>query len=451
MRKFLTLMVLLVALTLTSVGVFAQLEDPEPAPDAAFVRIAHLSPGTAAIKAFVDGESRISGLAYGTVTRWLDFAPGTYTFAIGTTSDPAAAQIADIQLELTAGSFTTLAAVGSGDAIQGLTIVEDFERIPSGQARATVINAIEGAGAPVNFAVGGTSVFDFVAFPGTIASADGFASGEIAPGAGITVTGVNNNTVYAEDADRELAAGHNYLIAAAGTADDVRLVVIDTDQAEFNTPNLAEGEARVRLAHLASAVAPVTVFVDGTAVLSGIRFGSVTRFLPIAAGEHEIAVGPNSNIASATIGPVEMTFEDGSFTTLAAIDDGDGGVDSVVIEDFTGGGENVASATIYHGIPGGPSVDVWAGDTKLIEGLAFAGTFALPAGGFNDGLTEVIVPAGEAPIAVTGAFAGSPEGALLDRPTTFEAGHYYLIAIVGTPDAPRLVVIDVDPAVDLED
>jgi hypothetical protein len=451
MRKFLTLMVLLVALTLTSVGVFAQLEDPEPAPDAAFVRIAHLSPGTAAVKAFVDGESRISGLAYGTVTRWLDFAPGTYTFAIGTTSDPAAAQIADIQLELAAGSFTTLAAVGSGDTIQGLTIVEDFERIPSGQARATVINAIEGAGAPVNFAVGGTSVFDFVAFPGSIASADGFTSGNITPGAGITVTGVNNGTVYAEDADRELVAGHNYLIAAAGTADDVRLVVIDSDQAEFSTPNLAEGEARVRVAHLSSATAPVTVFVDGTAVLSGIRFGSVTRFLPVSAGEHEIAVGPNSNIANAVIGPVEMTFEDGSFTTIAAIDDGDGGVTPVVIEDFTGGGENVASATIYHGIPGGPSIDVWAGDTKLIEGLAFAGSFALPAGGFNDGLTEVIVPAGEAPVYVTGAFSGSNEGALLDRPTTFEAGHYYLIAVVGTVDAPRLVVVDVDPAVDLED
>lgn len=450
MRKFLTLMVLLVALTLTSVGVFAQLEDPEPAPDAAFVRIAHLSPGTPAVKAFVDGESRISGLAYGSVTRWLDFAPGTYTFAIGTTSDPAAAQLGDLQLELTAGSFTTLAAVGSGDDIQALTIVENFERISTGQARVTVVNAIEGVGAPVDFAVGGSSVFDFVAFPGTVASADGFASGEVAPGAGITVTGVNNKQVYVENVARELVAGFNYLIAAAGTADDVRLVVIETDQAMYSTPALAEGEARVRVAHLASSAAPVTVFVDGTAVLSGIRFGSVTRFLAVSAGMHEIAVGPNSNIANAIIGPVELTFADGSFTTIAAIDSGDS-VAPVVIEDFTSGGTNVASATVYHGIPGGPSIDVWAGDTKLVEGLAFAGAFALPAGGFNDGLSEVIVPAGKAPVYVTAAFAGSNASALLNRPTTFEAGHYYLIAVVGTPDAPRLVVVDVDPAVDLED
>lgn len=451
MRKFLTLLVVLVALALTSVGVFAQLEDPEPAPDAAFVRIAHLSPGTPAIKAFVNDEARISGLAYGSVTRWLDLEPGTYTFAVGTSADPAAAQIPAFGLVLTPGSFHTIAAVGSGDALQSLVIEEDFTRISSRQARATVVNAIEGAGAPVNFAVGGSSTFDFVAFPGSLASADGFDSGEIAPGTGVTVTGVNNGTVYAEDAERTFEANHNYLIVAAGPADDVKLIIIDTDQAERMTPNMAEGEARVRIAHFAAGGTPVTVFVDGKAVLSGIRYGFVTRYLPIQPGTHEIAVGPNSNIANAIIGPVDLDFDDGSFTTIAAISDGDGGISPVVLEDFIDGGANVASATVYHGIVGGPTIDVWAGDVKLVEGLAHAGTFALPAGGFNDGISEVAVEPGDVTVSITGAFAGSPEGALLDRETTFTAGHYYIIAVVGSPDAPRLVVIDVDPAVDLED
>ena len=392
MRKFLTLLVVLVALALTSVGVFAQLEDPEPAADAAFVRIAHFSSGTAAVKAFVNGEARISGLAYGSVTRWLDLAPGSYEFAIGTTSDPAAAQISGISLDLAPGSFTTLAAVGSGDALQGLTIAQDYTRISTGQARATVINGIEGAGAPVNFSVGGGS-FDFVAFPGSITSADGFASGEIAPGTGISISGVNNGVVYAEDAEREIAAGHNYLVVASGAADDVRLTVVDTDQADYSTANFAEGEARVRIAHFSSATAPVTIFVDGKPALSGLRYGFVTRYLPLQPGTYEIAVGPNSNIANAIIGPVDLTFADGSFTTIAAIGDGDGGVLPVVLNDYVGGGADVASVTIYHGIAGGPTVDVWAGETKLIEGIAFAGTFQLPAGGYNDGITETTVPA----------------------------------------------------------
>ncbi|MBK8138520.1 MAG: DUF4397 domain-containing protein [Chloroflexi bacterium] len=164
----------------------------------------------------------------------------------------------------------------------------------------------------------------------------------------------------------------------------------------------------------------------------------------------EIAVGPNSNIANAIIGPVDLTFADGSFTTIAAIGDGDGGVLPVVLNDYVGGGADVASVTIYHGIAGGLTVDVWAGETKLIEGIAFAGTFQLPAGGYNDGITETTVPAGDVAVAVTAAFAGSTEGALLSRDTTFTAGHYYIIAVVGAPDAPRLVVVDVDPAVDLE-
>ncbi|MBK8138521.1 MAG: hypothetical protein IPK52_22375 [Chloroflexi bacterium] len=142
-------------------------------------------------------------------------------------------------------SFTTLAAVGSGDAPQGLTIAQDYTRISTGQARATVINGIEGAGAPVNFSVGGGG-FDFVAFPGSITSADGFASGETAPGTGISISGVNNGVVYAEDVEREMAAGHNYLVVASGGAGDVRLTVVDTDQADYSTANFAEGARAYR-------------------------------------------------------------------------------------------------------------------------------------------------------------------------------------------------------------
>lgn len=450
MRKLFTILLVLLAAMLTSVSAFAQLEDPKPAADAAFVRFGHLSSGTPAIKGFVDGSARISGLAYGTVTRWLDVAPGSHDFAIGTGSDPAAAQLSGIALDLAPGSFTTILAVGSGDSLQSMVIEENYGRIRGGNARVTAVNALEGTGAPVNFTVGGGSI-SYVAFPGTIASRDGFDTAEVAPGTGVRVTGFNTGTVYAEDANRAITAGHNYLVVVSGSADNARLIVVDTDQAEFSTPDFSEGEARVRIGHLSVATPPVTVFVDGTAVLSGIRYGFVTRYLPITAGTHEIAIGTNSNIAAAIIGPVEVTFEDGSFTTIAAVGDSDGGVTSVILNDFTGASEDAASATVYHGIAGGPSIDVWAGDVKLVEGLAFAGSFLIPAGGFNDGIDEVEVEPGEVTVTVTAGFAGSPANAILSRDVTFTAGHYYLIAVVGTPNSPRLIVTDVDPAVDLED
>ncbi|MBK9125928.1 MAG: DUF4397 domain-containing protein [Chloroflexi bacterium] len=448
MRKFLTLLVVLIAVALTSISAFAQLEPPEPAPDAAFVRIAHLSPDTPAVKAFVNGTAAISGLQFGSVTRWLDLAPGTYEFAVGTGSDPAAAQIPAFSLDLAAGSFTTLAAVGNGDTLTGIAIPEDYTRISTGQARATVVHAIEGAG-PVNFSVGGGS-FEYINFPGAIASADGWDASEIAPGAGVTVTAFGSGATLLENADREIAANHNYLVAAIGSPDSPRLLVIDTDQAEFSTPNFAEGEARVRVAHFSASTPSVRIFVNGTVALSGLNYRFVTRYLPFQPGTYEIAVGPNSNIASAVIGPVDLTFEDGGFYTVAAIDDGDGGVTAVVLNDNTAVDEG-AAVTVYHGIAGGPTVDVWAGDVKLVEGLAHAGSFLLPAGGFNDGISEVSAAAGSVTVAVTGAFAASPEDALLSREVEFAAGSYYLIAVIGTPDAPRLVVQEVDPAVDLED
>lgn len=449
MRKFLTLLVVLIAVALTSISALAQLEPPPPAPDAAFVRIAHFSPDTPAVKAFVNGTAAISGLLFGSVTRWIDLAPGTYEFAVGTGSDPAAAEIPAFSLDLAPGSFTTLAAVGNGDTLTGIVIPEDYTRITTGQARATVVHAIEGAG-PVNFTVGGGS-FEYINFPGAIASADGWDAGEIAPGTGVTVTGFGSGATLLEDADREIAANHNYLVAAIGSPDSPRLLVIDTDQAEFSTPNFAEGEARVRVAHFSASTAPVQIFVNGEVRLSGLRYGSVTRFLPFQPGTYEIAVGPNSNFANVVIGPVDLTFEDGGFYTIAAIDDGNGGVTAVVLDDYLSEDAGAASATIYHGIAGGPTIDVWAGDTKLVEGLAFAGSFLLPAGGFNDGISEVDVAPGAATVAVTAAFADSPEGALLSRDVEFVAGNRYLIAVIGTPDAPRLVVQEVDPAVDLED
>lgn len=447
MRKFLTLMVVLIVVAFTSISTFAQLELPEPAPDAAFVRIAHLSSDTPPMKAFVNGTATISGLQFGSVTRWLDMAPGTYEFALGTKSDPAAAEVPAFSLDLAPGSFTTLAAIGSADALQGVVIPEDFSRISTGQARATVVNAINGA--PVNFSVGGGS-FEYVNFPGAVASADGWAAGEVAPGAGVAVIGFGSGATLVEDADREIAANHNYLVAAIGTSDSPHLVVVDTDQAEFSTPNFAEGEARVRVAHFSAATAPLQIFKDGVVILSGLRYGSVTRFLPFQPGTYEIAVGPNSKIANALVGPVNLTFEDGGFYTLAVIDDGNEGVDWVVLNDNTAVDEG-AAVTVYHGIVGGPTVDVWAGDVKLVEGLAPAGSFQLPAGGFNDGVSEVSAAAGAVTVSVTSAFAASPENALLSHDVEFADGGYYLIAVVGTPDEPRLVVQHVDPAVDLED
>lgn len=452
MQRIITLLAALALLVLGTFGAAAQLEDPVPAEDAAFVRIAHLSPDTPAVKAFVNGEAKISGLLFGSATRWIDLAPGSYEFAVGTTSDPAAAQISGITLDLTAGQFVTLVAVGSAEAgtLKGQAIIEDYSRIATGQARVTAFHALEG-GPLVSVSAAGASVASGLAFTGAFTAPDGstndgLATAEVAPGAGLTVTADNSGAAVYEDAEFEVAANTNYFVAVTGTADAPEVVVVETDQSVLYTRNFATGEARVRVAHLSAETAPVTIFVDGQIVLSGLRFGSASRFLPIQPGVHEIAVSPNSGFGNAVIGPVDLTFEDGVFYTIAAITGADGAVTPVVIQDFTAGEEGSASVTLFHGIAGGPVIDIAAGDVELVSALAHAGTFPLPAGGFNDGITEVSVAAGDSAINV---YPTSSDEALLSEAESFAAGSYYLVAVVNGAEGPRVVIFDTDPAVDL--
>lgn len=454
MQRIITLLAALALLVLGTFGAAAQLEDPVPAEDAAYIRIAHLSPDTPAVKAFVNGEAKISGLLFGSVTRWIDVAPGSYEFAIGTGSDPAAAQISGIALDLAAGEFVTLVVVGSttNGTLKGQAIVEDYSRIGTGNARVTVFHAMED-GALVNVSAAGASVASKLAYTGAFTAPDGstndgLATVEVAAGTGLSVVADNTGAAVFEDAEAEIAAGTNYFVAVTGTTDAPEVVVVESDQSVFYTRNFATGEARVRVAHLSAATAPVTIFVDGQIVLSGLRFGFASRFLPVQAGSHEIAVSPNSGFANAIIGPVDWTFEEGKFYTIAAIAAADGSVTATVIEDFTAGDEGSASVTVFHGIAGGPVIDVAAGDVELVASLAHAGTFQLPAGGFNDGIIEASVAAGDSAINV---YPANSDEALLSEDESFVAGNYYLVAIVNGTAEPRVVIFATDPAVDLSD
>lgn len=452
MHRFSTLLTLVALLALGVFGAAAQFEDPEPAEDAAYVRVAHLSPDTPPVQVFIDGVSSLSGLRYGSVTRWIDLAPGSYEFAVGTTSDISAAQISGIALDLAPGQFVTLAAVGSaeGETLKGIAIEEDYTRISTGQARVTALHALEGAPL-VDVTASGQTFVEFLAFPGTFTAPDGTTNDgvtteDVPAGTGLTVTAVNSGAAVIDDPEFELVANTNYFVAVVGTPDAPDVVVAESDQSVYFTRNFAEGEARVRVAHLSAETAPVTIFVDGQVVLSGLRFNSASRFLPLQPGTYEIAVSPNSNIANAVIGPVELTFEDGVLYTIAAITGADGAATPVVIEDFIGAEAGQASVTLFHAIPGGPVIDVAAGETLLVNGLAFAGTFPLPAGGFNDGITEVGVAAGETTLDILPVGGSDP---ILSATEELVDGNYYLVAvIVGADGNPTVVVFDTDPAVD---
>ncbi len=201
------------------------------------------------------------------------------------------------------------------------------------------------------------------------------------------------------------------------------------------------GSGYFRVAHLTPAVPTIVVFRDGAPVLSGIRFGSFTRWIELSAGTYSFQIGANSNAAAAAYGPVEVTLENGDFVTLAAIgtEDGDQSI-AVIPQDYSPIADRQARVTIFHAIEGVDPVDILADGEVLFDALAYPGSFFTPAGPLNDGVVSIDVPAGGYDLAVVPN--GLTEPVVIDLTgTELEAGVNYFVAAAGTPDAPEAIVV----------
>src|SRR5688572_8973907 len=80
------------------------------------------------------------------------------------------------------------------------------------------------------------------------------------------------------------------------------------------------GTALVRILHASPDAPAVDVYADGTAVLTEVPFGVISDYLEVPAGDHEIAVvATGADLADgAVIGPVSLTFDADTATTVAA-------------------------------------------------------------------------------------------------------------------------------------
>jgi len=448
MRKFFALLIVVFALVLAVMPAAAQ-----DASASAFVRVAHFSPDTPAVFVFA-GEELVTSVRFPNVSRWVELVPGEYTFLISTEAEVTEGAI-EFPATLEAGQFVTVAALGSSErgSLKLQAIAEDYTRITTGSARVTVLHGIEGL-PPVNVTASGDTVIDTLAYPGSIGSNDGVDTIEVPAGTyDLAVLLDGTSTVALSAPATVLDANTNYFVAAVGTPDAPQLQVVATSQADLTVSQIAaEGEARVRIAHLVADGTPVTVFLNGEIRFSGLRFGSLTRFVPVLPGTYEVIVSTNSNPANAIIGPVELTFADGSFTTVAAIGTAaESTIAPLVIPEAYELAEGEAGVTVVHAIEDAPTVDVLVGEenTVLIPGLGYPGTFLKPEGGFNDGYISAALPAGT--YAVKVAPAGTTD-AVLSADLTLVAGKYYIVVAAGSlgGGSARLIAVEVDPAA-LED
>lgn len=141
-------------------------------------------------------------------------------------------------------------------------------------------------------------------------------------------------------------------------------------ETETNMP--PEGDAMLRVAHLAPDAPNVDVAVDGTTVLTDVPFETVSDYLSLTTGEHQITVTPTGG--SEAVFDQTVPLESGP-QTAAAIGEVSGENQaftvSLLTDDDTTPEAGSTRVRAVHTIPDAPAVDVTSGETVIADGIAF--------------------------------------------------------------------------------
>lgn len=229
-----------------------------------------------------------------------------------------------VALSLTVG----LTACGSDDD-------DDVPQPPEGESFIRVVHASPDAPA-VDIIVDGKTALRGVGYLDAsdyLEVAEGEHEISIVPSGGTAA--VLTTTVELGDGDFYTAVAVGY-VAAEGEDFDVLLL---TDDATPDDDSFA-----ARVVHAAPSVPEVDVYVvpggteleDATPVLVGVAFGDVSDYLPVEAGDYDVAV-TLSDETEAAIGPVSISPEAGQALTFIAVEAEGGGApfDVLALEDNT--------------------------------------------------------------------------------------------------------------------
>jgi hypothetical protein len=134
--------------------------------------------------------------------------------------------------------------------------------------------------------------------------------------------------------------------------------------------------AKVRVGHF-SPDAPAVDIYAGDQILGGledVEFGTLSPYLPVPAGTYAISVvvaDQEPTAENTVIGPADLTFEEGTMTTVAAtgfVAD----IAPVVLADPAEPQEGIAQVRVVHFSPDAPAVDIALdGGDVVVPGLEF--------------------------------------------------------------------------------
>ncbi len=202
--------------------------------------------------------------------------------------------------------------------------------------------------------------------------------------------------------------------------------------------------AHIRVAHFSPDAGGVDVYLDGElSDVQALEFSGVTDWIEVPAGTHSVVVSrTGTSIEDSLLGPTDLTFNAGTWTTIAAVGslEDESFAPAIISENYGDIGLGNARVGVFHAFEGAPAVDVLSDGSPIITQLGYPGSQ-----GDNDGFFEIEVPGGVYNLQVVET--GTTEPVLLDLPgTELAANSSYLIVVAGGADGPTTVVQSVAQA-----
>jgi uncharacterized surface protein with fasciclin (FAS1) repeats len=261
-----------------------------------------------------------------------------------------------------------------------------------------------------------------------------------------------NNVVEIEQTNIRASNGYvhivndvllNRLIAAAVQNANLASAITPNPGVETETPTpVASVEptetantipvGNLRVAHFVADSDAIDVYINDTILFDDIAFADVSRFVSLQPGTYSVAFAPvNTSVEKAILSPVTVTVADGAFITVSAI--GSAANESIEVslleEDYTPLADEMSRLTVYHALEGVEAIDVVEAGAALLENIAYGETATV------DLATGIYEPA------IT--LNGDEDNLLEPMRVSLWNGSYYFAALIGSVDAPQLVITSV--------
>jgi Domain of unknown function (DUF4397) len=199
--------------------------------------------------------------------------------------------------------------------------------------------------------------------------------------------------------------------------------------------------AKVRVGHFSPDAPAVDVYANGGAILEDVPFGVLSDYLEVPAGTYtiEVVAAGADPADGAVIGPVDLPFEAGTMTTVAATNVLDS-IEAQVLTDEPMPQDGVAQVRVVHFSADAPAVDIALdGGDVVVENLAYP-----DAQGYLD------LPEGEYDLEIRPT--GTTDVAFDIDPLPLTGGNSYTVFAIGSlADGSFTVLPAIDASVEMMD